>query len=125
MENLLDNMPEPLLNQIKDLGKGLEKYQQGSTIMLYDPNKDELAGMYNIESKMFTPNYQYFIILEYTGLGGKDEQTYIYNNIIIPNLNLPEGAIVNPNRNKDSRTSRFINSAFRLKKNEGTNIKLD
>ena len=83
MENLLDNIPEPLLNQIKYLGKGLEKYQQGKVIMLYDPNKDDLAGMYNIEAKTFTPNYQYFMILDYTGLHEWDEQTYIYNNIVI------------------------------------------
>lgn len=125
MENLLDNIPEPLLNQIKYLGKGLEKYQQGKVIMLYDPNKDDLAGMYNIEAKTFTPNYQYFMILDYTGLHEWDEQTYIYNNIVIPNLNLPEGTVLNPKRSKDSRASGLMNSAFRFTREKGTNKKLD
>ena len=41
--------------------------------------------------------------------------TFTIDIIVIPNFNLPEGAImVNPNRRvKDSRTSRFIDSAFR------------
>lgn len=125
MENLLDNMPEPLLNQIKGLGKGLEKYQQGGVIMLYDPNKDDLAGMYYIDKKIFTPNYRYFMILDYTGLDGRDEQTYIYNNIVIPNLNLPEGTTVNPKREKDSRASGLMNSAFRFTTERGTNKKID
>ncbi len=125
MENLLDNMPEPLLNQINDLGKGLEKYQQGKVIMLYDPKKDELAGTYYIDKKIFTPNYQYFMILDYTGLHGWDEQTYVYNNIVIPNLNLPEGTTLNPKRSKDRRASGLMNSAFRFTTERGTNKKID
>ena len=125
MENLLDNMPEPLLNQINDLGKGLEKYLQGKVIMLYDPKKDELAGTYYKDSKTFTPNYQYFMILDYTGLHGWDEQEYIYNNIVIPNLNLPEGTVLNPKRSKDSRASGLMNSAFRFTTERGTNKKID
>ena len=114
MEGLLDNIPEPLLNQIKDLGKGLEKYSKANAIYVYDPHKDVVVGLYNNESKLFTPDYRYFIILDYIGLEGFEEQAQIYNNIIIPNIGLPKGAVVNPKREKDQRVPKLFDSGFRL-----------
>jgi len=114
MENLLDNIPEPLLNQINDLGKGLEKYNKGKGIYVYDPHKDAVVGLYNGDNKSFTPDYRYFMILDYVGLGGFEEQTEIYNNIIIPNIGLPEGTIVNPKRTKDQRMANLLDTGFRF-----------
>ncbi|NDB56173.1 hypothetical protein EB169_10135, partial [archaeon] len=73
----IENIPEPILNQIKDLGKGLEKYLvAGSMIVIYDSVKDEVAAYYSGQMKQFVPNYKYFIILDYMGLGGNDELEY-------------------------------------------------
>jgi hypothetical protein len=123
MENLLDNMPEPLLNQIKDLGKGLEKYLQGQVVIIYDPNKDKVAGLYVPHSGLFTPDYEYFMILDYIGLSDLKEQEIIFNNIVIPNLNLPKDTTMNPKREKDKRFSGFIESVFRSALQKGTTKK--
>ena len=123
MENLLDNMPEPLLNQIKDLGKGLDKYKQGQVVIIYDPSKDKVVGLYVPNSGLFTPNYEYFIILDYVGLGDKEEQDSIFNKIIIPNMGLPKGTITNPKRQKDKRYSGFIENVSRSALQKGTTTK--
>ena len=123
MENLLDNMPEPLLNQIKDLGKGLDKYLQGQVVIVYDPNKDKVAGLYVPDSGFFTPNYEYFMILDYVGLSDMEEQKIIFNNIIIPNIGLPKGTITNPKREKDKRYSGLIDKVFRSALQKGTTRK--
>lgn len=123
MENLLDNIPKPLLNQIKDLGKGLDKYSQGQVVIIYDPTKDKVAGLYVPHSKLFTPNYEYFMILDYMGLSDIEEQKTIFNNIIIPNIGLPNGTIINPKREKDKRFSGFIENVFRSGLQKGTAIK--
>ena len=114
MEGLLDNIPEPLLNQIKDLGKGLEKYNKGKGIYVYDPHKDVVVGLYNGESNVFVPDYRYFMILDYIGLDGFEEQTKIYNDIIIPNIGLPDGAVVNPKREKDQKLGNLLDTGFRF-----------
>ena len=124
MENLLDNIPEPLLNQIKDLGKGLDKYKQGQVIVLYNPNKDDIVGLYVPHSGLFTPNYKYFILLEYIGLNDYEEQEYIFNNVIIPNIGLPKGTTINPNTQKDKRVTSFIEDVFRKGLERGLAIKM-
>ena len=124
MENLLDNIPEPLLNQIKDLGKGLDKYKQGQVIVLYDLNKDDIAGLYVPHSGLFTPNYRYFILLEYVGLNDYEKQEYVFNNFIIPNMGLPKETILNPRREKDKRVISFIEDVFRKGLERGLAIKM-
>jgi hypothetical protein len=124
MENLLNRIPEPLLNQIKDLSKGIEKYKQGQVVVLYDPNKDDIAGLYVPHSGLFTPNYKYFILLEYVGLNDYEEQEYIFNNVIIPNIGLPEGTALNPNTQKDKRVISFIEDVFRKGLEKGSTIKM-
>ena len=124
MKNLLDKIPKPLLNQIKDLGKGLEKYSQGQVVIIYDPNKDKVAGLYVPHSRLFTPNYEYFMMLDYVGLSDMEEQKIIFDNIIIPNIGLPKGTITNPKREKDKRFSGFIESVFRKGLERGSTIKM-
>lgn len=114
MENLLDNIPEPLLNQINNLGKGLEKYNKGLATYIYDPHKDAVVGLYNSKSNVFIPDYRYFMILDYIGLDGFEEQTKIYNDIIIPNIGLPDGAVVNPKRQRDQNLGILLDTGFRF-----------
>jgi len=122
----IENIPEPILNQIKDLGKGLEKYLvAGSMIVIYDSVKDEVAAYYSGQMKQFVPNYKYFIILDYMGLGGNDELEYIYNNIIIPNMGLPEEIKLKDDFIKNKKMIEFVEGGFRSALEKGRAKKIE
>lgn len=122
----MENIPKPILNQIKDLGKGLEKYViSSSVIVIYDPNKDEIAGYYSDGINKFVPNYAYFMILDYMGLDGEEEMKYVYNNIIIPNIDLPNNVKLKDNYSKNIRAIQFIESNFRSSLEKGEAKKVD
>ena len=63
------------------------------------------------------------MILDYIGLSDLKEQEIIFNNIVIPNLNLPKDTTMNPKREKDKRFSGFIESVFRSALQKGTTKK--
>lgn len=122
----LENIPEPILNQIKDMGKGLDKYMVGDTlIVIYDSKKDEIAAYYSGQMKQFVPNYRYFMILEYMGLDGIEEMKYIYNNIIIPNMGLPDFVELKDDLIKNKKGINFIESGFRSALEKGNAKKID
>ena len=72
------------------------------------------VGIYNGKSNVFIPDYRYFMILDYIGLDGFEEQTKIYNDIIIPNIGLPDGVVVNPKREKDQKLGNLLDTGFRF-----------
>ena len=122
----LENIPEPILNQIKDMGKGLDKYIVGdSVIVIYDSEKDEVAAYYSGQMKQFVPNYRYFMKLEYMGLGGDKEMEYIYNNIIIPNMDLPQDVKLKGDLTKNKKIISFIEGGFRSALEKGNARKID
>ena len=122
----LEKIPEPILNQIKDMGKGLDKYMVGnSIIVIYDPDKDKVAAYYSGQMKQFVPNYSYFMLLDYMGLDSVEEMEDIYNSIIIPNMGLPEDVKLKDDYSKNKKIIDFIERGFRSSLEKGEAKKID
>ena len=121
----LNNIPEPLLNQIKDLGKGLDKYLVGEEVIIfYDPLKEKLAGYYSTKIKNFVPNYEYFFIIDYLGINSIEDIKYFYNNIVIPNMGISSDIKLKDDYVKNKRIINFIETSFKSSLENGDVVKL-
>lgn len=126
MENLLNNIPKPLLNQIKDLAKGLDQYLLNDYVyMIHDPKTDTVVGNYSTKIGKFVPNYKYFILLDYVGMNSFEEYEDIFNNLIIPNMNLPHDVSLSPKFAKNSAIIDFIDNGFRIGLENGSVKKMN
>ena len=121
----LDNIPNTLLNQLKDLGKGLDKYLVGEElIQFYDPIKEQLAGYYSKKIKQFVPNYEYFFIIDYLGINSIEEVKDFYNNIVIPNIGIPDDIKLKSDYEKNKKIINFIETSFKSSLKKGDVVKL-
>jgi len=83
----MKNIPEPLLNQIVRLTKGLDQYLFNDyTYIIHDPKTDTVVGNYSTQIGKFVPNYKYFMLLDYVGINSFEEYEDTFNNFIIPNM---------------------------------------
>lgn len=110
----MKNIPEPLLNQIVNLTKGLDHYLLNDYVyIIHDPKTDTVVGNYSTKIGALVPNYKYFILLDYIGINSFEEYEYIFNNFIIPNMNLPHNVSLSSKFTKNSAIIDFITNGFR------------
>ena len=126
MERLLNNIPEPLLNQIKNLAKGLDHYLLNDYVyIIHDPKTDTVVGQYSTKIGAFVPNYKYFILLDYIGINSFEEYEDIFNNLIIPNMNLPHDVSLSPKFTKNSAIIDFISNGLKIGLENGSAQKMN
>ncbi len=111
----MKNIPEPLLNQIISLTKGLDEYLMKDYVyIIHDPKTDTVVGHYSTKIGAFVPNYKYFMLLDYIGMNSSEEYEDIFNNLIIPNMDLPHTVKLSPKFTKSSGMIDFIDKGFRI-----------